>query len=101
MAPKKPDLSTRSGAARHSAERDRALDAAVCAFHEAVRMYTGLTAQANLNKVRPAIVEEYRFGALAAFEALLDNMKTASDALVILNAVRGASPPDKPKRTEL
>ncbi|AXQ68521.1 hypothetical protein HOT99_gp096 [Caulobacter phage CcrBL10] len=93
----KPDLTSRVGAARHHRAHDAALDASVNAFHEAVRMYTGLTAQVDLKKVRPAIVEDYRLGAIAAFEALLDNMKNASDALAILNAVRAAEPPKRPE----
>uniref|UniRef100_A0AB74UJ65 Uncharacterized protein n=1 Tax=Caulobacter phage BL57 TaxID=3348355 RepID=A0AB74UJ65_9VIRU len=101
MAAPKPDLNSRSGAARHSKAQDDRLDAAIQAWEQASLRFTKLVTSTDRKKVRPAIVEEYRFAALVAYEAMLDAMQTATDALAILAAVRARRPPGKPNRNEI
>lgn len=100
MAAPKHDLTTRLGAARHHAEQDKIMEKAIAEWHEANRRFTALTAQTDVAKVRRSIIEEYRFNAVASYEALLDAMTNARDALNILSAARAAHPLPKPKRPE-
>ena len=70
-------------------EREAVTAQAIAAWEEANKRFAGLC----LKGVSPAVREDYRFQAVAAYEAMLDAISTERDALNALDAVSKNKPP--------
>lgn len=76
---------TRAEAARHVAQREKVTQRAIEIWQQMTSLYAKHACDRTID---PVTLEAHRFCTVAAFEGMLDAIKTESDALYMLDAIR-------------